>query len=180
MHRRPPAIPSIGWLIAVVAVSSCPSCRRDARPNTRSRLPDAQVARRAVERSLAEWRDSPPLDLTTPTARPVMFVDQQRWPGRRLRAFAILGEAEAEGCRRFQVRLSLADPDESILAAYYVFGDDPIWVYRAEDFDMIMHMDKSMMREPDPAAGATGTGKASGAKPVDREGEPPGGGNGQG
>ena len=74
-----------------------------------------------------------------------MFVDQQRRPGRRLREFAILGEAEMDGCRRFQVKLSLADPDESILAAYYVFGQGPIWVYRAEDFDMIMHMDKTMM-----------------------------------
>src|SRR5438270_821014 len=138
MHRHSSAIPSLGWLIAVLAVSTCPSCRRDASPDARGRLPDAQVARRAVERSLAEWRDSPSLDLTTPTARPVMFVDQQRRPGRRLRKFTIVGESESEGSRRFRVRLVLADPDESILADYYVFGDDPIWVYRAEDFDMIM------------------------------------------
>jgi hypothetical protein len=166
MHRRPSAIPIAGWLVAVLAVSICPSCRRDSRPpDPRGRLPDARVARQAVERSLEEWRDSPPLDLTTPKARPVMFVDQQRRPGRRLRGFAILSESEMEGYRRFQVRLSLADPDESILAAYYVFGQDPIWVYRAEDFDMIMHMDKSMMSEPDPAAGAPGSGDASRAGP---------------
>src|SRR5690348_2993035 len=124
MHRRPSAIPIAGWLIAVLAVSICPSCRRDSRPDPRGRLPDARVARRAVERSLEEWRASSPLDLTTPKARPVMFVDQQRRPGRQLRGFAILSESEMEGCRRFQVRLSLADPDESILAAYYVFGED--------------------------------------------------------
>lgn len=165
MHRRSSAIPIAGWLIAVLAVSICPSCRRDSRPDPRGPLPDARVARRAVERSLEEWRDSPPLDLTTPKVRPVMFADQQRRPGQRLRDFAILGEAEADGYRRFQVRLSLADPDESILASYYVFGEDPIWVYRAEDFDMIMHMDKSMMREPDPAAGAPGPGDEPKAEP---------------
>jgi hypothetical protein len=169
MHRRPSAIPIAGWLIAAFAVSSCPSCGRDARPDPRTRLPDAQAARRAVERALAEWRDSPPLDLTTPTARPVMFVDQQRRPGRRLREFVILGEAEAEGCRRFQVRLSLADPDESVRAAYYVFGEGPVWVYRAEDFDMIMHMDKSMMPAPDPSAGAPGSGDTSGPGPGPRD-----------
>jgi hypothetical protein len=92
-------------------------------------------------------------------------VDQQRRPGRRLRAFAILGESEAEGCRRFRVRLSLADPDESTLADYYVFGEGPVWVYRAEDFDMIMHMDKSMMPATDPAAGAPGSGDALRAGP---------------
>jgi hypothetical protein len=114
---------------------------------------------------MEEWRDSPPLDLTTPKLRPVMFVDQQRRPGRRLRGFAILADSEMEGCRRFQVRLSLADPDESILAAYYVFGEDPIWVYRAEDFDMIMHMDKSMMPTTDPAAVAPGSDDALRAGP---------------
>jgi hypothetical protein len=182
MHRRPSAFSSTGWLIAIFALSCCPSCRRDARPDPRTRLPDAQVARRAVERALAEWRDSPPLDLTTPTARPVMFVDQQRRPGRRLREFAILGESESDGCRRFRVRLSLADPDESLLAAYYVFGEGPIWVYRAEDFDMIMHMDKSMMAAPGEAVAAPAPGSESRADPGrhDRDRVPPGESSGRG
>jgi hypothetical protein len=38
-------------------------------------------------------------------------------------------------------------------------------VYRAEDFDMIMHMDKSMMPATDPAAGAPGSGDALRAGP---------------
>jgi hypothetical protein len=125
-------------------------------------LTDAQAARRAVESALGEWRDSPPVDLTTPTIRPVMFVDQQRRPGQRLREFAVLGEAEMDGCRRFQVRLTLADLDDSILAAYYVFGQGPIWVYRAEDFDMIMHMDKTMME----AKAAEAAEAASGGEAV--------------
>jgi hypothetical protein len=145
MTRRPWAIPSSARLIVAFAIVFCPSCRQDGRPDPRGRLTDPQAARRAVESALEEWRKSPPHDLTTPTIRPVMFADQQRRPGRRLREFAVLGEAEMDGCRRFQVKLSLADPDESILTAYYVFGQDPIWVYRAEDFDMIMHMDKTMM-----------------------------------
>jgi hypothetical protein len=145
MRRRPLAIPSPAWIVGAFAMVFCPSCRPDPRPDPRGHLPDAQAARRAVESSLGEWRQSPPLDLTTTTIRPVVFVDQQRQPGRRLREFAVLGEAEMDGCRRFQVRLSMADPDESIITAYYVFGRDPIWVYRAEDFDMIMHMDKTMM-----------------------------------
>ena len=168
MHRRPLARPSTAWLIGVFAVVFCSSCRQDARPDPRRHLPDAQAARRAVERALGEWRDAPPMDLTTPAARPVMFVDQQRQPGRRLREFAVLGESEHEGCLRFQVRLSLADPDESILAAYYVFGADPIWVYRSEDFDMIMHMDKSMMVIPDPAAGAAGAESGTKSERQDR------------
>ena len=176
MQRRPSAISGPGWIVGVLVLALCSSCRRDPAPDPRNRLPDARAACRAVETSLAEWRDAPPLDLTTPTVRPVMFVDQQRRPGRRLREFAVLGESEAEGCRRFRVRLSLADPDESVLVDYYVFGENPIWVYRAEDFDMIMHMDKSMMPAPDPAAGVPGSGDESKAEPGRRDGDrvPPG------
>lgn len=80
-----------------------------------------------------------------------MFVEQQQPPGQKLLGFNILGETpgyEAEGYRRFMVQLKLADPEDSVVAAYYVFGQGPVWVYRAEDFDMIMHMDKSMMAAP--------------------------------
>ena len=66
-------------------------------------------------------------------------------------AFTVLGESGSESGRRFLVRLSLADPDESILAAYYVFGQDPTWVYRSEDFDMIMHWECPMPADLPPA-----------------------------
>jgi hypothetical protein len=86
-----------------------------------------------------------------------MFVDQQRQPGQRLRDFTVLGESPgAEGYRQLLVKLSLEEPDESLLVSYYVFGQGPIWVYRAEDFDMLMHMDKSMMPDPPSATAASG------------------------
>jgi hypothetical protein len=74
-------------------------------------------------------------------------VDQQRQPGRPLRAFAVLGDSELEGCRQFTVKLELAEPDETSLVAYNVFGQGPTWVYRREDFDMIMHWDHVMDAE---------------------------------
>jgi hypothetical protein len=71
-----------------------------------------------------------------------MFADQSRKPGQHLRQFTILREsAGVEGYRCFEVKLALQEPDESILAKYYVFGQGPIWVYRAEDFEMMMHME---------------------------------------
>jgi hypothetical protein len=79
-----------------------------------------------------------------------MFVDQQRRPGQHLRSFALLGESEVEGCRRIQVKLSLEEPIESRLAAYYVFGQDPMWVYRTEDFDMIMHWECAVPADSPP------------------------------
>jgi hypothetical protein len=49
------------------------------------------------------------------------------------------------------VRLNLAEPDETVLAAYFVFDRMPVWVYRVEDFDMMMHMDMAPDDAPTPA-----------------------------
>ncbi len=88
---------------------------------------------------MRKWHDSPELPTTSNPSPKVMFVDQQRRPGQRLRAYTVLGESETESGRRLLVKLSLAEPDELIMVAYYVFGQDPTWVYRSEDFEMIMH-----------------------------------------
>jgi hypothetical protein len=114
-------------------------------------LPRPEAARQAIEKALHEWQKSPNIERTTTAIRPILFVDQQQPPGQRLREFEILGETPGyadEGYRRFLVRLFLNDPDDTVVAVYYVFGEGPIWVYRSDDFDMIMHMDKSMMSRP--------------------------------
>ena len=141
MSRHSLTVRKRGVLIAACAMCLCLSCRPEPAQEPPSLLPDLRVAHRAVESALEEWRASPQTDTRSPTRRSLIFVDQQRRPDQRLREFAILGATEVDNCRRFVVRLSLAGPDESMLAAYYVFGKDPIWVYRAEDFDMTMQMD---------------------------------------
>lgn len=146
----------IGLLAGGLAVVICPACGSGSRPDRGHKLPEAGVARQAVEKALSAWRDSPEIDRTTATIRPIMFVEQQQPPGQKLRAFEVLGETpgyEDEGYRRILVRLSLDNPEQSVVAAYFVFGQGPIWVNRAEDFEMIMHMDKSMMPPPTPTAG---------------------------
>ena len=141
MSRQRLTIGCTGWLVAAWAAIVLPSCGVKPRQPAQSLLPDPRVARDAVGRSLAEWRDSPQVDTTAATGRSVIFVDQQRQPGQKLREFAVVGEYVVDNRRRFVVKLALAEPDESVLAAYYVFGDRPIWVYRVEDFDMMMNMD---------------------------------------
>lgn len=117
-------------------------------------LPDAAQARRAVESALEAWRASPELASTSHPSSNIVFVDQRRRLGQPLRAFTILRESPAEGFRRFQVKLSLSDPDESRVASYCVFGVEPIWVYRSEDFDMIMHWECPAPEKPQPGAEA--------------------------
>jgi hypothetical protein len=160
VNRRSSQRLSACWLLGAFAVGFGPSCTSDPPPPDPGRfLTDPQAARDALEKSLNAWRESPDIERTANVVKPIMFVEQQQPAGQRLSGFEILGETSGyEGYRRFLARLSLEDPEEAITAAYYVFGQGPIWVYRAEDFDMIMHMDKSMMAPPpDPAAPSSGT-----------------------
>ncbi len=152
MSKHTSSIRIAGWLISGLAVIFCSSCGAPSRPNPERYLTEPKAARRAVEEALETWRKFPDLERTTPTIQPVMFVDQSRKPGQRLKEFTVLGQAGgADGCRRFQVKLALEQPEESILVAYYVFGQGPVWVYRAEDFEMMMHMDP-MTRSPEPSS----------------------------
>lgn len=158
--RRPPRRRA-GLIAAVLAATCCAACA--TRYDRGQNVPEPGVALKAVEDSLRAWRNSPQIERTTATVRSIMFVEQQQPPGQRLRAFDILGETpgyEDQGFRRILVRLTLDEPEASVVAAYYVFGQGPIWVYRAEDFEMIMHMDKSMMPPPPPPGNAVGTGSA--------------------
>lgn len=172
MRRSASNILRFRWLLNGLAVVLCSACGGDPPPDPGPYLPDSKDAYQAVEKGLRAWQGSPQNERTPPAGRPVMFVDQQRPPGQRLRKFEILGESPRDkGCRRFPVRLVLEGPDESLVVSYYVFGRDPIWVYRAEDFDMMMHMDRSMMAAP--AADATGTRDDRGADPLNRDPAPP-------
>jgi hypothetical protein len=166
VHGSRSSVRIAGSLICGLAVVICTSCSTPSSPDPERYLPDPRDARRAIEESLEAWRKSPELERTTPKILPVMFVDQSRKPDQRLREFQILGESPGiDGCRRFQVKLALEQPNESILASYYVFGQGPIWVYRAEDFEMMMHMDPMIKEGPPPAAAASVPQEGSSAEP---------------
>ena len=161
MRTHPPYLRITGLLAGVLGAAPVAACDTGLGPIAIATLPDPAAARQAVENALGAWQDSPRIERTTAAIRPIMFVEQQQPPGQRLLGFDVLGETpsyEDEGYRRFLVRLTLTEPEDSVVAAYYVFGQDPIWVYRAEDFDMIMHMEKSMMPPPPPAGGTVGPG----------------------
>jgi hypothetical protein len=88
----------------------------------------------------------------------VEFVDSHHKPTQRLKSFDVLGVAPGDGPRVFTVRLKLDDPAKArglggdgpppstleVKVRYVVFGLDPVWVVRQEDFDMLAHWDHPM------------------------------------
>jgi hypothetical protein len=119
-------------------------------PPIPSYMPAWNEARSAVESALSAWRDAnPPLpaSLDSPS---VKFTDQTRKPNQRLLAYEVLGQTDLDSARQFTVRLTLEGEESPQLVRYNVFGRQPMFVYRLEDFEMLMHWE-CKMDENEPA-----------------------------
>lgn len=107
-------------------------------------VPPEEVARAAVEKALATWRDGLPAGRVETGPPAVEFVDTHRKTGQRLKDFAVLGPAPGDAARCYAVRLTLESPREEQKARFVVIGQDPLWVVRYEDFEMMSHWDHPM------------------------------------
>jgi hypothetical protein len=110
--------------------------------------PAPSQAKTALVASLDSWkdgrRDSGGLIGKSPA---VGVVDTLR-PERPLESYEVLDPASREGpARSFVVRLGLGDPAEEITTRYLVVGQDPLWVFRQEDYDLILHWEHKMPAE---------------------------------
>ncbi len=126
------------WLSgATVACSGC--------TNRASKfVPAPQVAQRALADALDAWQagqPSGPVDKTSPL---VHVTDNLRKSNQRLVAYKILGEKPTNHGRAFIVQLDLESPSENLKAEYIVVGIDPLWVFRREDYELLMHWDHHM------------------------------------
>ena len=74
----------------------------------------------------------------------IHITDNNRNPKQSLEEFKILGETPGRSGRTYAVELSLKHPDEHIKTEYIVVGIDPLWVFRREDFELLMHWDHRM------------------------------------
>jgi hypothetical protein len=146
---RPPSSRPLRWLGSLtcwVMVAAGPAgCNGwNASPTSPGYLPGWAEARQSLESALSAWRDAPsplPDSFDSPA---VIFVDQQRRPGQRLRSFAILGQSEVENARQFTVRLHLDQEESPLLVRYNVVGRNPVWVFRLEDYERISHWEHPM------------------------------------
>jgi hypothetical protein len=109
-------------------------------PSTERFVPAPERARQALEQALRSWQQGRPPGKLEAIANPaVVLVDRCRQSEQTLDQFTILGEAPGEGPRCFGVELRLQNPEETRQVRFVVFGEDPLWVYRYEDFEMMIH-----------------------------------------
>lgn len=106
--------------------------------------PSSQTARESLARALEEWKAGNPVG-EIPDTHPLIFVtDQNRKPDQRLVNYQILGETRVGSGRAYGVRLSLTNPPEEVTTEYILVGIEPLWIFRREDFELLMHWDHYM------------------------------------
>jgi hypothetical protein len=57
--------------------------------------------------------------------------------GQKLQNFQILKEESGDGPKIFSVRLTLTNPAKEEVVRYFVFGKEPLWVYRETDYKQL-------------------------------------------
>ena len=137
------------WLCGLLAFAA--GCANSGAGNGHDRfIPTEEAARAALDAALSAWKGGQRgRSVATPSV-PVEVVDAQWAAGERLQDFAVLGEVPGNGPRCFAVRLRLESRREPLRTRFVVFGQDPLWVFRHDDLDMMAHMEHPAEDKPAP------------------------------
>jgi hypothetical protein len=104
-------------------------------------VPGSGSAREALETALGAWKGGQPVGRIDGHAPPIVAVDSRWQAGDKLSAYEITGEdATPEGHRRFSVRLTMQKPAGTMETHFVVLGNDPLWVYREDDYKKLSGM----------------------------------------
>jgi hypothetical protein len=145
-----------GLWVAILLLAACGGCRSG---NAYERyVPGADAAKEALTAALKSWQSGSPIGRVAGTSPPIDVIDTHRKPGQRLQEFAILGPAAGEGPRCFAVRLTLDNPRDEKKVRFVVFGIDPLFVMRYEDYVMMEHMDHNTPQRAAAITGESGSG----------------------
>lgn len=154
----------INWTLSSLAlVGVCLSGCSSGDGTGRERfVPSVDAGRKALESVLDQWRAGQIPTYLNDCVPQVGIVDSSRRADRPLESYEILGEVPGqEGHRCFAVKLSFAEPASEERARYLVVGIDPLWVFRAEDFDLLTHWDHVMDPPPSEEQPADDSGAKS-------------------
>jgi len=127
------------WLALVAGIPLLSGCgsSRDQRF-----IPSEETAQRTLEAALTAWQNGKlPPHRVQESSPAVQLVDTRYKPGQKLAAFTVLGPTTGDAERCYAVRMTMDNPREEIRARFVVFGIDPLWVIRYEDYELVMHWD---------------------------------------
>jgi hypothetical protein len=102
-----------------------------------SRVPPEDAARAALDAALDSWKGGAKageVRKVPPGLAAVRAVDSDWSAGRKLAAYEIVGQTgDGSGPVRIDVKLTLRNQPPR-KAAYFVVGQEPLWVFRDKDY----------------------------------------------
>ena len=146
---------ALGSLVAAFMAIGCGHSKRES---VELGPPDLKSSRSALVASLDAWKaDQRSSGVIIGSAPSIGIVDAMRTE-RRLLDYEVVGPLMVvEKGRPFAVRLILDAPRETVAARYIVLGRDPLWVFRQEDFERMLHWEHKMDPESQPLPAAPST-----------------------
>ena len=121
--------------IGLVAIAGCSDSSDPGRY-----IPSPDQATQALESALTAWQGGFTGSTVPGATNPAIeFVDTHRPTGRKLQAFTVVGQAPGDGPRIHIVKLTIDGTTGEQKVRYVVYGRDPVWVMRHEDYEMINH-----------------------------------------
>ena len=105
-------------------------------------IPSEKNARTALEKALTAWQAGKQPNEIGSTAPVVGAVDSHWQSGEKLASFEIVEEVpgDGQGPKVFSVRLTTNKAATPQTVRYYIFGKDPLSVYREEDYKLLEGM----------------------------------------
>ena len=117
--------------------------------------PKPAIAQSALEKALEAWHVGMPAGEIADGSPAIFVTDNGRKAGQTLIRYEILGETASSAGRSFAVRLFLEKPNEQLKTEYLVVGIDPLWIFRREDYELLMHWDHRMPKLPNENSATT-------------------------
>jgi hypothetical protein len=97
-------------------------------------LSTGDAAREALETALSTWRDGGKPGSIKATAPSVQVFDTPWTQGDVLKDYEIVGNESGNAEHEFSVKLTLAKPAKVEEVTYHVLGQDPLMIFRHEDY----------------------------------------------
>lgn len=107
-------------------------------------IPSDAVCQEALRRALEAWVAGAAAGPVAGTSPVVHVTDSTRVQQRPLLSWEIPGRVPGNAPRCYAVRLQLDQPREERRERYVVIGIDPLWVFRHEDYDLLLHWEHPM------------------------------------
>jgi hypothetical protein len=98
-------------------------------------IPAADAAKQALQTSLEKWKSGDAYGPITGGEVDIDFQDARWQTKKKLESYEILGEEKSGGPKVYNVKMKLDEDKEEKEVKYYVFGVDPLHVFRDKDYD---------------------------------------------